>query len=134
MKNRNTYACVFYCVDCYWLIFLIFLPQICTQTQFDVIQTQTRLGFVIVKIYPPVFFFILETLFVTDLYYSKGFMVSPAFQLEIFNSLLMIVSSMIYVDHAFKIVLSFHHNPSCLQFNLYNSWIFSKKCRYLDLN
>ena len=67
-KNRNNYACVFYFVDCYWLIFLIFPLHICTQTQIDVIGTQTRLGFVIIKVNPPVIFFILETLFVTNLY------------------------------------------------------------------
>ena len=26
MKNRNPYSCVYYFVDCYWLIFLIFPP------------------------------------------------------------------------------------------------------------
>ena len=68
-KNRNNYVCDFYFVDfLYWLIFLFLTPQDCTQTQIDVISTQTRLGFMIFKILPPVSVFILETLLIARLY------------------------------------------------------------------
>ena len=43
----------------------------CTHTQKDVIPTETRLGFVIVKIYIQDIFFILEPLFLSHLYQSK---------------------------------------------------------------
>ena len=43
----------------------------CTHTQKDVIPTETRLGFVIVKIYIQYIFFKLEPLFFSHLYQSN---------------------------------------------------------------